>query len=577
MVSSEPRAEGSQGTGAAHERADRPWNGALGCLVVSVIVFVVYYVILREGRPTFWTDTYEYAQVARDVARGQGLTSRMSYVLEVSMLYKGDLPLPYFLHDVGNSLLMAAFFKVFGASDGVVGWASGTFFMLTPPLTFLLGARLFGQRVGLLAAVLALTDTQLIRYSATGLSEVPYAFLLTLCFYALCTWRAGWGAAWIGVLCGALAVLRSNALPLLPGMALFLLVDRGAGGSEAFRTNRFRLLLRAWRPALFSVGLFLLGFLIAFGPVATRNYRWFGNPLYNSISRYVLIWSTSAIPGKSGAVLSTTGVPTDPVAFILTHPGELVEKTAAHMAQTVRDLLRGGYETGDYFGDACLLLLFLLSILAPPPSEGGGERRLRRLVYASILVAFVAGSMTHIRWRHLYAFIPVALVFVAELLMRIIRQSGRPPDARGLGRVAPAYAVVAFLAVLGIRPFLESASVPEDLGLSREYRAYARLVNENTPSDAVLLTRPARLMYGLSWYARDDRVFIEDGDYTRKVLASQRSRPLFLMVAPRDTGGRGRRPPGASVEAAPPPEGFVPILRWHAEGLSAALFRAVER
>ena len=84
-------------------------------------------------------------------------------------------------------------------------------------------------------------------------------------------------------------------------------------------------------------------------------------------------------------------------------------------------------------------------------------------------------------------------------------------------------------------------------------------------------------MYGLSWYARGDRVFVEDADYTRAVLALQRSRPLFLMIAPPDTGARGRTARGPSVEGAPAPVGFAPVLRWHAEGFSAALFRAVER
>ena len=46
----------------------------------------------------------------------------------------------------------------------------------------------------------------------------------------------------------------------------------------------------------------------------------------------------------------------------------------------------------------------------------------------------------------------------------------------------------------------------------------------------------------------------------------------FFLVPP----AQQYAPPPA-VEAAPAPPGFAPVLRWHAEGFSAALFQAVER
>ena len=552
------------------------------CLAAGFLVFFAYFVLLRKGHAWFWTDTYEYAQVARSIARGEGIKSRMSYVLEVWMLYKGTLPLPYFLHDLGNCLLMAAFFKAFGASDPVVAWTSGTFFVLMPSLTFLLGSRLFSARVGLFAAGLVLINTQLLIYSATGLSEVPYAFLLTAFFYVLHHERTRWGSTMSGVLYGALATLRSNSIPFLPWIMLFLLVDRRAeapSGDVVSQQGWFRAAGRGGRRALGHLGLFLLGLGVAYGPTAARNYVWFGHPLYNSINRYVLIWSTSAIPEKAGSILSRPGVDVDPNMFVLQHPGELLRKAARQIARTIGLLLEGGITTDKHFGDAVLIFLFLLSVLAPPGDEEVREKRFRMLVYTSLLTAILAGAVTNLQWRHLYGFIPLVLIYVAELLLRLIDRSGRAKGPRGT--MAPAslsspavLGVLALLAAFEMGAVIESTRFGQDAQVSREFRSYAAMVARQTPPNAIVLTRPGRLMYGLAWYCDGDRVFVEDADYTRRVLRSKSSRPVFLIVAPERMGATGSTAPEAAADDEQPPPGFVQVFRRRPGTFPAVLFRA---
>jgi hypothetical protein len=264
----------------------------LGCLASGFVVFFVYFVILRKSCAYFWPDSYEYAQVARNIARGEGVRTNFSFVLEVWMLYKGTLPLPYFLHDMGNSLLMAAFFKVFGASEAVVAWTSGTFFIL-----------------------------------------------------------------------------------------LRVIDHSGATRGHA-------------------------------GPVAPTSL-------------------------SSPAVLG----------------------------------------------------LFVL------------------------------------------------------------------------------------LAALNKGPVIASTRLA-DTQASREYRSYAVLIDLRTPPDAVVLTRPSLLMYGLAWYCRGHRVFVQDSDYTRRVLRSQRSRPLFLIATPEDTGGAPTAGPDAEIDKREPPEGFVEVFRRRPTALPAVLYRA---
>ena len=72
------------------------------------------------------------------------------YVLDVWLMRTMSLPLPYIHHDVGLPLLMGLLMRVFGSENSVVGWTGGIFYVLTIPLTFLFGWKLYGKAVGLL-------------------------------------------------------------------------------------------------------------------------------------------------------------------------------------------------------------------------------------------------------------------------------------------------------------------------------------------------------------------------------------------------------------------------------------------
>lgn len=97
-----------------------PQRGALLLLGLGALVFLLYFRVLQGGDPSLWSDTHEYADVARSIAAGQGIVAHSATVMETWMLGPGRFPLPYLFHDVGHSLVMA-----FGAERRRLGSSSG--------------------------------------------------------------------------------------------------------------------------------------------------------------------------------------------------------------------------------------------------------------------------------------------------------------------------------------------------------------------------------------------------------------------------------------------------------------------
>jgi hypothetical protein len=524
-----------------------PWRQVLLLFAIGFLAFTIYYVILKRSQPNFWSDSYEYAQVGRNVAQGRGLVTNAASVLELYLLDKGSLPLPYFLHDVGNSLLIASFFKLFGASEAVLGWASGTFYILLVPLTFLLGSKIFNRQVGAIAALLALVNTQLVTFGVTGLSELPYAFFLTLLLYAVYSQRDWWHFVVSGALFGVAVILRSNSLPFLPWLIVFVAVAQDEWSRAKFRA--------ALKSGAIRIGLFLSGFLLLFAPDAWRNYVWLHNPLYNVNSLYALVWYTSAIPGKSTGVIYETGLSINPVQFVLTHPEEILNKVWYELSHVILQLFMGGPTFNYDWTDAVVIFVFLFSIFAPPARESERQRYFRWMVYACIATAFVVGALFNLRWRHLYGFIPIVLIYVAELIQQGFQTSawGQQMDASGSRwaphSIFPIAAIVGMLALLGIGPIIAGIPPTNDV----YFHDLGAFVEKQTPESAVILTNTTRSHY-LAWFST--RQFVSYADYTLQTLTAHAAEgPLFLLIAA-DSPDLNK-----SVSDVPPASGFTPLAR----------------
>ena len=543
--------------------------------VCGLAIFSLYYAVFLKGRPTFWPDTYEYAQVARNLVEGRGLTADSTTVME-SWIFRDRTfatPAPYFFHDVGQAILLALFFRVFGVSDGTIGWMSGAFFALLVPLAYLLGLRVFGtRRTALMGAALVALNGQLMAYSATGLTEIPFAFFLTLLLYVLYGPRRRWGLALGGVVYGSLIVLRSNSLPFLPLIALFLLLDpaeTSGGGAGALPSSRGSLVARL-RGGTARLVPFLVGLCLVVGPNAVRNYRTLGHPFGTVVTSHMLLLHTSAIEGKSKEVFSQPALSAEPIEFFVQHPSEMTGKIQKQLWDALEMLLNGGLPGGRNWSDVILLFLFVLALLAPPPDESRRQRLLRRLVVGFILTTLVVGAVVHLRWRYLYGFFPVILLYDAELLSRILGRSRDLGLASGeRGSAWSAAGVVLLLGALGAgRVWVEVASPAALDARERDnyYRAVGEFVRANTRKGAVILARNADQgeLRALGWYGR--RRLVEFADSSLAILTSKPSPGALFLLS---TSGHGEDRP-TDVEMA----GFTPVSAWHAgSGDHASLCR----
>lgn len=534
-------------------------------------VFACYYAGLKGGRPSFWPDTYEYAEVARNVARGQGLqTSTVSFA-ELWLLGRHPLPLPYLLHDCGNSLLMAASFLLLGVYDGAIGWGTGLAFACLPPLTFLLGSRLFGRKVGFVAALLVLVHAQLLTYAASGLSECPYAVALTLALLLVGRARRPLSCLFTGLAFGATVAVRSNALPFLPWFVLFLAMEpRDEPGSSPWRPR-----LPGYRTLLQRCLAFLVGFAVLFLPIAARNQRWLGGALYSvtNLDRSYGLDIHAAVAQNAGPPeFQAFDVPPDPGRFLLGPTARLPARMLGQLQQTLQFLLDGGMPGDKSWADPVLFFLFLFGAFAPPREESR-DRWLRWLLYALILTALGVGSVVQLRWRHLYGFLPAILVYDAELAVRLIDQSSLPSAGRRALAIA---AFISLVAVFGAPRFApdtsaQSARIREERRLS--LKSLGAFLRRETPEDAVvlMLCPPGQedLRPALSWYA--ERITVEFNPYTVSNLRARESpRRLFVLTA---FGALESEADHPSMRVKGAPDGFVPFAVWQEDATRVVLLR----
>jgi hypothetical protein len=524
----------------------RPSTRVLIALGLGLAAFALLFLGVRLGWPALSSDSYEYAQVARNVAEGRGISTDAVVVREMARLGTTDLPAPYFMHDPGTPLLLGSLFRVAGPSNAALAWTGGLCFMFTIALVQRLGAWLGGEPVGWMAVLLALTSTPLLGYSSAGLSELPYACLLTLSVLLLAkTERAGWPIVFAsGAAFGAVALVRSNSLPFLPWALLFL-ADSRAGG---LGWDRLR---AAGRRLAVDGAVFLVGFGLVLAPNMARSYAHLGHPLHNIQSEVMLLYYTSGVgDGKSSDVFATPDPLPPAVGYLLAHPGELFAKVEWQLVRAAGQVFMGG-PVGGAAGDGALVLLLMVVMALPDRPESPRSRRLRWLLAACVVTAALVGAVYNLRWRQFYGFIPIAAVLVAARLVREIRRTPAGPE-----RAVRLAGLAVLVAALGVLPLLRRPLDPATLNLDRLYRSLALFVRQNAPASAVVLVdpQPAIAHHALAWYSRNS--YVSYAPYTlEKLEGAPSSRPLyFLKIA---LWPKQPRP----LEGGRPPR-FERVARW---------------
>ena len=201
----------------------------------------------------------------------------------------------------GYSLFLAAILAVTGGSTAAAMLVQHLLGLAAGLLVYLIGRRLFGPLVGLVAALLTVLDVELALYEHAVMSETLFALLL-LCALALVLLRLP-GSIWLkvagcGLLSGVTTLVRPTGL-LLPGLVLLLpMLEPARGAAEA--ASRYTWYRRLWRVSR-RIRLTLVGFVgavLIVIPMMAWNKQTHGMfTLTTSLQRNML-YPIEAAPGR---------------------------------------------------------------------------------------------------------------------------------------------------------------------------------------------------------------------------------------------------------------------------------------
>jgi 4-amino-4-deoxy-L-arabinose transferase-like glycosyltransferase len=210
-------------------------------------------------------DAYEYAEMARRLAGGEGFTTGLLYPAE---LWLGSGPAhPAVKFPPLWPLLLAFPFHLFGASGAVAHATVGALFAGLVAASAALATRLAGRGAGAVAALAVATHPWLLLLSLDAVSEILFALLLVVAFLA-CVRPVRPLLA--GVLCGLAYLTRYNGAILLP--ALLWLIWRGGGAGSHERGG----------PR--ALALCVAGFALTALPWWIRNVLVTGDPVFSLLN-----------------------------------------------------------------------------------------------------------------------------------------------------------------------------------------------------------------------------------------------------------------------------------------------------
>ena len=275
-------------------------------------LFLVYYHLFGYGFPN--PDTFDYAQIAREIVRGNGFSTKQIIHFQnlIFLKQKGLLesswpsvfrfPLP--------SLIIALFFIIFGCSEFSAMSAGGACYALTGGMLFLIATKVLRSKSRALAAAFGylLTDRILDyavsnSYSDSTIFPFSFTFLLLVCFWLMAREKPRPGTfIFLGIAGGMCCLNRGNFIFALPVVAVAVVGDR-----------RFRVP----RPIL----LCFAGFTLTVSPWWVRNWVIAGHPLFNMYNYFFAPFGIHATWDLWDLSLAWNRELVGPLAFIRQDPG----------------------------------------------------------------------------------------------------------------------------------------------------------------------------------------------------------------------------------------------------------------
>ncbi|MGC8834367.1 MAG: ArnT family glycosyltransferase [Armatimonadota bacterium] len=455
--------------------------------VAKIVALVVLLVLI--GPAALWAtyasnfkglvlaDAMDYAQIARNIAEGQGFTT--SVVRPLGTAFSGQISrVPDTTHPPLFTLALAIMFGAFGISDATVVLTSGLFFLLTIPVVYILARRLFGRRVALISTIVYVLGERMIQYALSGTNITLAAFLTTLMLLALHSAhmthadpnRSGAGVkqcAAAGFLLGLCYLTEyAFALALIPA-AIYILATH----------NRRRFA---------STAAFLLSFGLATAPWMIRNYTLTGSPVFG-LRSYELVMMTSTHPAYT--------------LYRSTEIRPLAEMLGGQAAQILKKWLIGlqaMYEQIPSLAGGWLMPLFLAGFLHLFRRRGADSlRALALLMMGAVLIASV---LLQPNIELLVPFVPFITIMAVAFAVHLLNSLGMPRTASTLA----AAAVVAVLAVPTVLRIAAPLPTVRDVGAS-----HLMAIKRGTPENTVVVSD---VPWAVAWYANRTSIWLPNNE-----------------------------------------------------------------
>jgi len=471
------RAGGGLGPSRARPSGGAAWLGPLAAAAFSATLLSGFAWLCVDGlwRP----DAFDYAQIAREIARGHGMSSLQAiYALHLDFLRGHDgfaAPWPNLHRFPLPSLVLALWFRWLGPGTLAVVAYGVAFHAATSALLFGWARAALGTVAAAATVILFTCNGAMLESACSGLSEPPVAFFFTLSAWA--AWRASrrnatalWLAA--GAALGAATLARTNALLAAPWFALALALQAGWGEGAA-RTRA--------RGALLAGALFAGGLLLVLAPWLLRNQALTGSPFFSLHGYFLLPSGTGASWEKWDLTVPWVRERVPPLEFALAHPDALLAKWWRHLRALLADLPTFAATFG----------VFPLALVATLLPLRSGLRALAGLACGAFALNALLVSLTDFYFdKYSFHFLPLAILLAVAVLDRALDRLA-PGRARGL-----AFGLA--LVVMADPPGIASAFERVPAQSARFERSHFERLRDWTGARDVILSDQS---YAVAWQA----------------------------------------------------------------------------
>lgn len=484
----------------------RAWVLTFLILIGPAVLFFAYYKLKFVGLNT--KDAFDFAQIARNLMSGKGLSTSIIRPLAVTGPIAGNVPET--IHGPIFPISLAIAFAVLGAKDTTAALVSGFFYILTIPSVYLLGSRVFSRQVGLLAAGAVAINSVLLQYSITGRQYTLCVLLATWLMIALhkvlVATDASAGSSSAPTPKSALVQLGVlTALLYLTEPVFVWLIPVIVGAVVAFGGQR-RWVNMGW--ALVPIAVLVL-------PWMMRNIQVAGDPVYGLRGNELWMHTQNFYAGDSGYRLAPSEV---------AGSSGLFKAIAKKIVFSIGDIV----ETIPTVPGILLLFFFLPALFVRFQSQPANA--IRKIVLWGALFLTIGlvliGFEPFGTMAYYMALVPVFTIYALCYLLHLAEQSKLE---RSIKITVTALSVF-YLAF----PLIRNVVAGSEPGKTAGMEAAAAMAKKSAPNDACLTDQP----WTVAWYGNRRAVWLPGTPTaTRKIREQVKDLRWILLTsdAGRDT------------------------------------------